>query len=159
MEPLRWPEGLRRRTAIDYVLEFIPLIGPAFSPAGRQEAPAIEHITEQLLERKEPNPEIWGSEPLRQEIARSVCRLTQKEFDWPNDRFIPEDPVDIVFQVPWEDLQIIEFIMSLEEELDIAVSDDDSMAWKTLGDVVDTAWSKVLSAKPPGSSQGTGSPH
>ncbi|HVF10411.1 MAG TPA: hypothetical protein VNA16_06400, partial [Abditibacteriaceae bacterium] len=48
------------------------------------------------------------------------------------------DPFDIAFQVPWDDLQIVEFVMRVEEDLEFEVKDEEAQSWGgVLGDIVD----------------------
>ena len=79
-----------------------------------------------------------GDNPKRLEMARYLCLLIKEKYDWPNDHFIPNDPFDIVFQIPWDDLDIIEVIMRCEEDLEIEIKDEEAQEWGgALGDIVD----------------------
>ena len=48
-----------------------------------------------------------------------------KTYPWRSDLFIPNDPFQIVFLMPWDDLEIFEVVMELEEKLNIHISDED----------------------------------
>src|SRR5438093_13788719 len=106
MNALQWTINLKPRSKIDNILEFIPIIGPMLAPINRQWAPTVEEIKEQLLGREIPTASTWGVDPLRVSIGNRIGRLIQEEYEWPNDHFIPDDPLDVVFLMPWDDLEI-----------------------------------------------------
>jgi len=68
-----------------------------------------------------------------------VCKKIQETYEWPNDHFLPEDPFDILMLMPWDDLEIVELVMALEEDLEIDIPNPEVEAWfgATLSTVVD----------------------
>ncbi len=102
----------------------MPLIGWLFSSSDYE--PVINSVKEQLLARPKPDPNIWGNNSVRQEMGQYLCATLKEEYEWPNDHFIPEDPFDIAFQIPWDDLQIVEFVMRVEEDLEFEVKDEEA---------------------------------
>ncbi len=136
MEPLHWPDQLQQHAQKPPLWHRLPLVGlykpPNFSRA-------IEPVAEQLKTRQPPPPEVWGDDPARVNVAHYLCSAAQKRYQWPNDHFIPEDPFDVVFQIPFDDLEIVEMVLRFEEELKITISDEEAQQWadKTLGEVVD----------------------
>ncbi|MCW3097797.1 MAG: hypothetical protein JWL77_3415 [Chthonomonadaceae bacterium] len=73
-----------------------------------------------------------------------MCKRIQEEYEWRNDHFLPGDPFDIVFLMPWDDLEIVEVIMECEDHLGIEIKNEDALAWSgtMLGNVVDTLLAK-----------------
>jgi hypothetical protein len=139
MQPLQWPDNF---TPAASLWDRIPFLS-WFSPRNTRHAEVAEAIRRQLLQRQAPDPAVWGSDPLRRQTARSLCRRIQEQYGYPNDHFLPEDPVEIVFQIPWDDLEIMEVILRIEGDHDIAIADEEWLRWRTLGDVVDTLTIKV----------------
>jgi len=100
----------------------------------------VDFIEEQLLARGPSDPSRWGDDPLRVRIGQLACKLIREEYDWPSDHFLPDDPLDVVFLVPWEDMQWVEMAMGLTIDLNIDADDAIRIAREatTLGDMVDT---------------------
>lgn len=103
----------------------------------------FEQVSKQLLDRERPAPEIWGEESARIQTALRICRRIQEQYEWPNDRFLPGDPVDIVMLMPWDDLDIVEFVMQLEEDFGIDLPDEEAEKWKILGDILDSVMARI----------------
>ena len=49
----------------------------------------------------------------------------------------------VVMLMPWDDLDIVEFVMQLEEDFKIELPDDDTEKWRTLGDIVDSVIARI----------------
>jgi acyl carrier protein len=139
MQPLQWPDNF---TPAASLWDWIPFLA-WFSPRNARYAEVAEDIRRQLLQRQAPDPAVWGSDPVRLQTARSLCRWAQKQYAYPNDHFLPDDPFEIVFQMPWDDLEVVEFMICMEEAYDIAIADEECRRWRTLGDVVDSLTIKV----------------
>ncbi len=115
MTPLHWPD------------DFDPGrdVGPCGGPPSSIEAA----ISNQLSMRSEPSADRWGSDPARASIGRALCAAIQHEYRWPNARFIPADPVDVALLMPWDDLNIVEIVMDLEERLHFEIHDSIPEGW------------------------------
>ncbi len=37
----------------------------------------------------------------------NACKHLQRNYEWPNDHCVPEDPFDILILLPWDDLEIV----------------------------------------------------
>ena len=137
MEPLHWPDFYQSEA--DEPQSFwkrLPFIGWLFSSSDYEAV--INSVKEQLLARPKPSPGMWGDDLSRVKMARYLCSTVKEEYEWPNDHFIPDDPFEIVFQMPWDDLKIVEFVMRVEEDLDVNVPDEEAEMWGgTLGNIVD----------------------
>ena len=118
------------------ILERLLLPGWWFHSSNNYQT-TIRGIHKQLLARPKPLPGVWGDDPKRLQTARYLCGVLKEEYDWPNNHFIPDDPFDIIFQIPWDDLQIVEVVMRFEEDLKIKIEDKEAEKFTgTLGDIV-----------------------
>lgn len=113
---------------------------------------AFKNLSDQLAKRPKPAPEIWGDGPLRRRIGPFLSRILKENYDWPNDHFIPEDPFSIALLMPWDDLDVIEVSLQLEDALNIEMSNEDIETFfdGTLGDLMDYLIGKLImkTAKP-----------
>ena len=146
MTPLRWPDSFvppppeppppEKRSWLRKLWDLFPLRLPTFYPGY---ATVVPYIEEQLLARGPSDPSRWGDDPLRVRIGQLACKLIQKEYDWPSDHFLPDDPLDVVFHIPWDFRDWVEVAEELSFELRIDGDDVMSMAIEaaTLGDMVD----------------------
>jgi hypothetical protein len=124
----------------------LPLIGWLF--ASYDYGPVIKSVTEQLLARPKPDPNIWGDSLARQQMAQYLCAALKQDYGWPNDHFIPDDPYDIAFQIPWDDLEIAEFVIRVERELKIKMKYEETETWgAVLGEIVDFLIAKQEAAR------------
>jgi len=132
MEPLQWPEYLR--DSLEDYHRWQTIVVQIASPLIRKA------IAFQLSTRPPIDPLTWGDNPYRQHIARVLCQHIQKCYGWPNDRFLPQDPFDIVCLIPWDDLELEEMVIGLEEILRLRVPDAEAVSWcgKSLAHVVDS---------------------
>jgi hypothetical protein len=128
--PLHWPvpnTTLRKRTW------FSRLMGhPSDYVATKQ------NISEQLLKRQKSNVDIWGDDPIHGQVGQQICRIAKDVYDWPTDNFIPDDPFDIVFLMPWDDLELVEVSVLLQEPLAVMLTNNEiyGISGKSLGDLV-----------------------
>lgn len=134
MQPLQWLDNRKPEASF---LDWIPFLA-WFSPLHMRRALVVEDVRRQLLQREAPDPSVWGSDPLRLQTARYLCRRIREQYAYPNDHFLPQDPVEILFQMPWDDLEMVELLLQIEKDHGIAVSDEELSRWRTLGDVVES---------------------
>jgi hypothetical protein len=132
MKSLEWPGDFYEPVPSSWLKRFLDPY-PNF-------VPVKEALDRQLRERSRPDPGVWGDDPLRVRTALAACKLIQENYQWPNDHFLPADPFDIVCLIPWDDLDIVELVMSLEEHLGVTLDDAKALSWEgtTLDGVVDT---------------------
>jgi acyl carrier protein len=131
--PLTWPPGFQPTAMRSWRWLF---------RGSNEYRNVVEDISRKLLARQQPLPTCWGDDPLRAEIGILVCKRVRDLYHWPTDRFVPDDSIDVALLMPWDDLDIVELVMQLEEDFDIEVPDAEASTWKTLGDVVDTLAAK-----------------
>jgi hypothetical protein len=115
---------------------------PLHLPIGTPHSAHLEieaAISAQLEARAQPDSSVWGDDPTKRMIAARLCQLTQEEYEWPNDYFLPADPCGLVFFHPWDYLIAIEVILRLREDFAVKFDcDEDAFsAISTLGEVVD----------------------
>jgi acyl carrier protein len=99
----------------------------------------MEHLKREIRARPRPDPRIWGDDPHRILMGLLLCKKIQGVHEWPNDQFLPEDPFVIVMLIPWDDLEIMELALDLEEELGFDIPNAEVVSWvgTTLSGVVD----------------------
>lgn len=151
LEPLSVPELDRidaEITGAERFWKHLPILGWGIAGAkwDARTNPIAEKVERQLRERSAPPDAIWGDDPERVAVARCVCRVAQAEMGWPNDRFIPGDPVDVVFWAHNDGLDFDVAVLEIADHLGTEISIEESRAWfgLTLGDVV--SW--LLERKP-----------
>jgi hypothetical protein len=82
-------------TGIELFCLRIRVVGWAIAHLMKQSRtrPAMERVRGQLLDRSAPT-DLWGEDLGRREFAYFVSRTIAREAEWPNDYFIPDDPLD-----------------------------------------------------------------
>ena len=70
--------------------------------------------------------EIWGSDPLRRELAAFIPKKSEEAFCWPNDHFLPEDSFWVMLFPPEDDLCGVEAMMDIEDYVGISISEADA---------------------------------
>lgn len=135
MTPLEWPDFVQQPAPASWFKRHFTCWNNYWNNLHQ----ATAHLNRQLLARPRPDPLVWGEDPLRIKMGLLVCKRIQTNYAWPNDHFLPEDPFKTITLLPWDDLDIVELVMALEEELDIVIVDAEAMSWDelTLGNVVD----------------------
>jgi hypothetical protein len=128
MLPLKWPEDLRPTSSY---LELWPIYRI-------MEQKAVAGIEAQLLARGRPDSTAWG-DPLRYCIASIVIGIVKRVYGWSVDWFMPDDPCEIVFRFPWDDLEVAKICIDIEHRLRIKLPDEELnyALDRTLGDFVD----------------------
>jgi acyl carrier protein len=121
MKSLAWPDAFYQPAPSSRLKRF-------FTPYANF-AQVKEALDQQLRERPRPDPHLWGDDPVRVKTGSLLCKLIEETYQWPNDHFLPDDPFDIACLLPWDDLDIVELTMSLEENLDRTIEDAKVLSW------------------------------
>ena len=134
MTPLQWPDFYQRPAPTP-----ISWFAQLWHGSCHQCSQVTEHLKRELIARSRPDALVWGEDPLRIRMGLLACKHIQRNYEWPNDHFVPEDPFDILILLPWDDLEIVELVMALEADLDMTIADSEVEAWvgTRLGNVVD----------------------
>lgn len=139
-----------RETKSEKFWKRIPLLGWAIASSlwANRTSPIVQAVVEQLISRPKPEPSIWGNDTRRVQIGLCLSRVAKEEMGWPNDHFVPADPVRVVFWAHEDGLDFEVALLTIEEELDVKLNDAEVNDWfvKTLGDVVDELMAKQESA-------------
>lgn len=110
----------KQRSIAETVLAYIPVVGWIIASHlyWLRVRPQMASLNRQVSARtNRPSQSVWGESQLQQEIGALVCRLAAKHFGWPNDHFIPSDPVELVFFE--DDGEGISLMMELEQSLSV----------------------------------------
>lgn len=130
IQPLHWPGGSK------------PQPGGFFSINPNKRLYQTLNIIEKHIVARPPiPPEIWGPDPRRQQMGAFISKLIGECIVWQADRFIPDDPLEIVFSrrhtIGDDDM---DFYYRIEEEFQDEIDlrhypgDFDT---QTIGDLVD----------------------
>lgn len=143
-EPLSAPEILdldRLQPPSKSVWARIPVIGAMIVTRTwwAHAKPIVQRVEQQLLQRAKPPPEVWGDDPARVELGAFISRVAQECMLWPNDHFVPDDPVYVVFWSYSDFLAIEDVVHEIEGRVQRKLQDHEVDAWfdATLGEVVD----------------------
>ena len=98
--PLRWPEGSRPKfegARVNSLWRFVPIVGMISQRASerRMMKPILDQLDEQLLLRP-PSWGCWRSSDARLEFVQLLSLLIADEMEWPNNRFLPGDALDVL---------------------------------------------------------------
>lgn len=120
--PLAWPpswERCRPKSRFTRFFVGVPFIGP--------QAGAFRFVCRQLASRNQSCLDLWGSDPLRSQLAAKVSAILKDYLRWPNSLFIPPDPFQIV---GWDHtvysvdhLLVTEAFMVIEDKTGAKLSD------------------------------------
>jgi hypothetical protein len=125
---------------------WLPIIGWTFAARLEQARfrPMVHSIEQQLRDRPDTSP-LWGADPGRQRVASAVRKIAQEECGWPNDRFIPADPLDIVLWGHKDGLDSVSAEMRIEKDFGFRFPDSGSERPRrggTLGELVNRLLAK-----------------
>ena len=144
--PLSWPSGWDAARIARHPLSWVPFVGPRVR--------AARDIRAQLRARDRRCADLWGPDPERRRVSDVVCHIIAYCMGWPNDCFIPEDPVEILL---WEDsivglMRPEQALLMVEEQLGITFEEGEEVTWSgTLGEMVDSIVRRLrLRDAPPG---------
>jgi hypothetical protein len=122
-------------------LEWLPIIGWALAAWLERErfGPMVRSIEQQLRQRPD-TAELWGTALRRQQVSAAIRKIAAEECGWPNDHFIPADPLAIVLWGHKDGLDSVSAVTRLEKELGVTLPDEGTeglMSQSTLGELVD----------------------
>lgn len=110
-EALCWPNSFKRATAFQQFFRDVPIIG--------LDARAHAFICRQLIGRSPDCSRVWDSDARSAKCLKELLRIISDVYCWPNDLFLPEDPCEIVFWCPRNDLKTAEAMMRISEKFEL----------------------------------------
>lgn len=102
-------------------------------------------VSEQLRARTTDTRTHWTTAGYDLDVAEKVCQAIEAACGWPNHRFVPEDPLDVVVDSPFDALAIVEFIGECEERVGVRLEPGAMQHATTVGDAVQIISEVVLS--------------
>jgi len=120
---------------------FIPVLGWIASAVlqMRRRTPKAQHVDGQIRARRLPTWDAWGDDPDRRAAAVVVCQEIQKEFGWPNDHYLPDDPLRLLTWTAAPDVELLFALGEVGRRLGVRALPpaDFDYANATLSDLVD----------------------
>lgn len=104
-------------------------------------------VSRQLRARTSGSRDVWISDGYDREIVGKVCGAIQAACGWPNQWFIPDDPIEVLFDPSFDDLDSVEFVYEYEHRLGVAPQESLLMNAITLGELVKLATAAVANSK------------
>jgi hypothetical protein len=106
--PLTWPNEKAHPKTLDQFLRGVPLVGP--------DARAHRAISRMLKRDRRVDCLLeWGTDPKTYCVVAVCSCIIREYFNWPNVLFLPDDPCQILFWNPSEDLHIEEATCVISE--------------------------------------------
>lgn len=81
----------------------------------------------------------------RDDVKNTIIELAKEEFVLDEDEIENFEELNFETDLNCESLDIVEFIMGIEDEFGIVISEDESDSMQTTGDCVELVWQKVSS--------------
>lgn len=107
-------------------------------------------IAKQLVEREASYEGQWNAFTIEEKaLARTIAQIAMAEMGWPNDRFIPDDPFEIVIWDAGDGLATGSALSKIERVLRLAQKPESEwkdLATNTLGNVVKRLLSEAITA-------------
>jgi hypothetical protein len=121
-QPLKWPkDAALEPSKLVRILMWIPVLGWWIGAILDQHrlAPVRTSICSQLAARAPILPERWGSHRV---LASRVCRRIREWMEWPNDHFIPDDPMEVILSAGRDGLDAEEAILDAAKDAGVKLS-------------------------------------
>ncbi len=149
MQPLQCPELFKideNKTEAEKFWSKIPFLGWGISGHlwDKRVEPIVEKVEQQLKARPKPPPSLWGTDEKKVALAQFICAKAGVHMGWPNDHFIPDDPMVVVFWVHQDALDVEFAIFAIEDEYDIKLKKEEINVWfkGNLGQMIDAIYTK-----------------
>lgn len=79
----------------------------------------------------------------RDSIKKEIFEIASDIFAMPDDAFDNFEEIGLCDDCMCDTLDIVEFLMTLEDEFGVMITEDESEKIETFGDAVDTVWGKL----------------
>ncbi len=108
--------------------------------------PWFSHVSDQLKGRPSDLQVRWPDEATRL-LASKIGQLAKQNHGWPCDSFIPDDPVEVVFQSLDDGLNYPQSVLDIERAFQIRITDAEAEeCWgSTFGELVELVADKGAS--------------
>ena len=81
--------------------------------------PAYNSIKNQLLKRSLNYNRLWEQLDILPIIRVEICEIIKAHMGWPNSRFLPDDPLDMVLMLSWHEMDYNLIFMDIEKKYSI----------------------------------------
>jgi len=125
---LSWPMEFKQPSALQRCFQDVPIIG--------LNARAYNIICLQLRSRSRDCAKLWSADHRNSECLEIVLGIIRDVFCWPNDLFIPDDPCEIVFWSPQNDLKTAEAVMRVTKAFNLDDHFLDCLLDMSLGELI-----------------------
>jgi len=150
--PLYWPHGVRPAYSgvlSDQMWRYVPFLGVLSRNLNwrRFIRPIAGQLNAQIMLR--PSVwDLWRSTGTPVEFVQLLSKEVADEMEWPNNHFIPDDPLEIVmFQHSGGDGgELVQILFSLERRAGVRLNDipnPELFQRETYGEFVGRCWAKV----------------
>ena len=130
----------QQATKAEWVWQRVPIVGMMISTVlwERRNRPLFDEYQKVLESRPLIPSEVWG-DAQRQEIGLVIGQAAQAEIGWPNNHFIPNDPIRVSLWSFHDALDATEAIAKIGEQYGVQIKWDDLIPiWNSnLTDLVD----------------------
>jgi hypothetical protein len=97
---------------------------------------AYDIISRQMKQRDKGCQLLWKDVGVPTDLLEMVIETIQKEMDWPNKYYIPDDPMSLLLLIRYDHLDMNAVYLELEEKMGIPFEDLDQACGMTLGQFV-----------------------
>ena len=132
IEPLSLPESVRHPTRLGKFLMGFPFLGP--------DRLAWRRFRREVGRRADDCMTLWKNDEQTRRVRDEITRILGRALHWgrASRKFIPEDPCEILFFVPWDwdGMDHAEVLLNMEDEYGVELHGD-TLSGMTLGEFVE----------------------
>ena len=129
------------RSKLESLLLFFPIVGWVIASRllKKRIRHVVDYINAQLTERPSIKLEEFYYDDLKKEVAWFLREIIFETIGWKSDKFIPEDPIDIIMWSHYDDLDEAMVIVAIEYAIGRSLLESEltSISKGTLGDLVE----------------------
>lgn len=133
VEPLKHSPEWLQLDLFDRFMKGFPVVGP--------EAREGRFLKRQMKRRSASCLDLWGRDCERVRLAREISSVLKRQFGWPTECFIPDDPFEILmFERAFVDMPAAYAVLDIEDLCPDVAFTESHWRWfltVTFGEVVD----------------------